>query len=270
MDREPIKEQAIKISLDATIQEVLDILEADDGSSFEDKKAAAVAILSKEREPIVADALVDIAIADTMGLKYKTAFWHDGPIKSPDKRIVLRNVEEVDRDGFFALQQEYCLMKEMLKEEAYRTLVWNDHTSDKTITVSIIRDGQYIGYCGIKNTGQSPWEIAIELLPNWTQHGIGRIAIAAMLDAIVARLGISEFRVRIDPGNEASQKLFERLGAVPNGISEFLVHDQTILEKCEEDNQHFIDDRTIALAKKFEVEPRKLLSHILEYSLRWD
>ena len=85
----------------------------------------------------------------------------------------------------------------------------------------------------------------------------------------VGILGINQFRVRIDPGNHASQKMFEKLGAIPNGISEFLIHDKATLEKCEEGNLHLIDADTISLAEKFGVEPRKLLSHILEYSLPW-
>jgi len=110
-------------------------------------------------------------------------------------------------------------------------------------------------------------EIAIELLPKWTNQGIGFQAITAMIDAIAIRLGVAEFRIRIDPGNQASQKLFEKLGAQPNGISEFLIHDQAALEKVEEDNLHLIDDDLIALAAKFGVEPRSLLSHVLEYTL---
>ncbi len=82
-------------------------------------------------------------------------------------------------------------------------------------------------------------------------------------------MDITEFRVRIDPGNKASQKMFEKLGATPNGVSEFLIHEQKALEKLEEDNLHLIDDDTVALAAKFNVEPRMLLSHILEYTLRW-
>jgi len=157
----------------------------------------------------------------------------------------------------------------MLKEEAYCDMAWNEHVEPKALMLTILKDGTYIGYCGIKNTAQKPWEIAVELLPQWTNQGLGYTAIATMLDAIQKRLGETTFRVRIDPGNRASQKLFEKLGAVPNGISEFLIHDQAALEKCEEDNLQHIDDQLIALAAKFGVEPRKLLSHVLEYTLEW-
>ncbi len=269
MDRERVKDYAIKSSLASTVQEVLDILEADDGKSFEEKKAAAVGLLRKGKEAPLAEALVDFAVADTVGKTTKESFWAAGPISCPNDGLVLRKVEEADRDGYIRLQKEYNLMKSMLKEEAYCDMVWKEHQEQKALMLSIIKDGQYVGYCGIKNTAQEPWELAIEILPEWTNQGIGRIAIAGMLNAVKARLGIMEFRVRIDPGNHASQKMFEKLGAIPNGISEFLIHDKATLEKCEEDNLHLIDADTISLAARFGVEPRKLLSHILEYSLPW-
>lgn len=53
-------------------------------------------------------------------------------------------------------------------------------------------------------------------------------------------MGVKKFRVKIDADNYASQRLFEKLGAIPYGIAE-----------------------------QFGVEPRKLLSHVLEYELNW-
>ena len=157
----------------------------------------------------------------------------------------------------------------MLNEQAYCDMAWNEHVEPKALMLTISKDGSYVGYCGIKSTAEENWEIAIELLPQWVNQGIGYQAITAMIDAIATRLGVSSFRVRIDPGNRASQKLFEKLGAQPNGVSEFLIHDQAALEKVEEDNLHFIDENLIALAAQFDVEPRKLLSHVLEYTLTY-
>ena len=67
MDRERVKDYAIKSSLESTVQEVLDLLEADDGKSFEEKKAAAVDLLRKSKEAPLAEALVDFTVADTLG-----------------------------------------------------------------------------------------------------------------------------------------------------------------------------------------------------------
>ena len=267
--QERVKEFALQHSLETTVQEVLDILEADDGKSFEEKKAAMVEHLSNSRNTELSEILVDRAIMEKTGLRIKTEFWRSGIVTCPDPSMILRDVEDSDRDGFLAIQQEYSLMKSMLSEEVYRDMIWREHCEDRAMNMSIVKEGVYIGYCGIKNTAQEPWEIAIEIHRDWTKNGVGPVAISAMLDAIKARLGITEFRVRIDPGNTASQKMFERLGAVPNGISSYLIDDPSIIEQCEENNLHLIDDAVIALAEKFGVEPRKLLSHILEYTLSW-
>lgn len=268
MNKESVAELAVKSSMESTIQEVLDILEADDGKSFEEKKAAMIKHLSS-KETELSEILVDRAIMEKNGLQIKTEFWRSGIVTSPDPNMVLRDVEDADRDGFLSIQLEYSPMKSMLSEEVYRDMIWREHCEDRAMNMSIVKEGTYIGYCGIKNTAQKPWEIAIEIRRDWTKNGVGPVAISAMLDAIKTRLGITEFRVRIDPGNSASQKMFERLGAVPNGISEYIVHDPSIIEKCEENNLHLIDDAVIELAEKFGVEPRKLLSHILEYTLTW-
>lgn len=47
-----------------------------------------------------------------------------------------------------------------------------------------------------------------------------------MLDAVKERLDVVDFSVKIDPTNTASQGLFEELGAKPNGISKFILHDE--------------------------------------------
>jgi len=62
----------------------------------------------------------------------------------------------------------------------------------------------------------------------------------------------------------------EKLGAKPNGISEFLLHGKEHLEQWEDENLHLLDEKLITLAEQFQVEPRKLLSHVLEYKLIYD
>ncbi|MCF2661165.1 GNAT family N-acetyltransferase [Pseudoflavonifractor phocaeensis] len=267
MDKETFAEYAVKNTIEDTLQEALDILDADDGKSFEEKREAIIEHLQKHREPVLVDALADLAIADKIGQQNKDEFWRYGEITCPGTSLILRKTDDTDRSGYIALQKEYCIMKSMLAEDAYCDMVWNEHVEPKALMLTIVQDGSYIGYCGIKNTTQTTWEIAVELLPQWTRQGIGYCAITAMMEAIAKRLGVNEFRVRIDPGNKASQKLFEKLGAQPNGISEFLIHDQDSLKKVEEDNLHLIDEDTITLAAKFGVEPRALLSHVLEYTL---
>ena len=90
-----------------------------------------------------------------------------------------------------------------------------------------------------------------------------------MLTEIKARLGKDEYRVKIDPVNYASQSLFIKLGAVPQGIVKYLLRDEEGIRSFEEENIDEIDDKLVAVAQQFGVEPKKLLSHVLEYELKW-
>ena len=126
-----------------------------------------------------------------------------------------------------------------------------------------------MGYCGIKNVCAEKWEVVIELLKEHTGQGVGTLAVRGLLDAVAQRCGVTEFRIRIDSDNYASQRMFEKLGALPNGVSEFLLHDVEDIRDCEEESLKDINECLIAVADKFHVEPRTLLSHVLEYKLIW-
>lgn len=52
----------------------------------------------------------------------------------------------------------------------------------------------------------------------------GGDCILLSLSFLRLRLGVSEFCACVDPWNTVSQCLMEKLGAVPNGISEIIVH----------------------------------------------
>jgi len=263
----PVK-HAMKIEREKLVQNVFDIFDADDGKTFEEKRAAAINYLKRIIEPDTG-ALDDPEPRKGKSNSVKDKFWSYGDIACEDG-ITLRDVDDVDREGYLKLQRHYSVMKSMLKEDAFCNMVWREHRDDKVLALSIIRDGDYVGYCSINNINKEPWEIGIEVLPELTNKGIGSKAIAAMLGAIKTRLGVAEFRVRIDPANRASQKLFEKLGATPNGISTMGLLSSEELEKLEEEELHRIDADLIRIAEKFSVEPRKLLSHVLEYSLTWD
>lgn len=139
----------------------------------------------------------------------------------------------------------------------------------KKEAIAYLENHEYAGFCGINNLTHDNWEIAVEILAKFRRRGIAYTAINIMLSEIKLRLGVEEFRVKIYPDNCASQYLFEKLGAVPYGIAEFMLHDENSLIRCEEENLDAIDDKMVNLAERFGVEPRKLLSHVLEYKLKW-
>lgn len=252
----------------AMMEEVLQMLDSSEGKALTMEELVAQLKQFKADPP--EEKPEKIISADAEGKELKNQFWVSGDVLCPNSSLLLRKPMLCDLDAFLQLQQEYSPLRALLKDETYCSKIWEDHNDDTSLMLSITRSGEYVGYCGIKDLSKKPWEIAIELLPKWTHQKIGAAAITAMLDALKARLGAAEFRVRIDPANSASQGLFEKLGAKPNGISKFMLHHEDEIRQCEETNLHLIDDRLIAVAKKFDVEPRKLLSHVLEYTLCWN
>lgn len=270
MKNQSLAANTMKISIEDSIHKVMNIIEKEDGRTFEEKKKEAINFLKDKENTLLAERLIDIATNDEMGKKIYKKFWAMGECIITENEIILRKVQDSDKDIFIELQKENNIVKSMMKEEAYRNMLWNEHIEYKALMFSVIVDNEYAGYCGIKNTTHEQWEIAIEILNKWKHKGIGYRAISIMLDAIKNRLNVSEFRVRIDAENYPSQRLFEKLGAEPNGISEFLLHEEADIRRCEEENIHLLDERIQKLAKQFNVEPRKLLSHVLEYKLTWD
>lgn len=270
MKNQSLAANAMKISIEDSIHKVMDIIEKEDGRTFEEKKKEAINFLKDKENTLLAERLIDIATNDEMGKKIYKKFWAMGECIITENEIILRKVQDSDKHIFIELQKENNIVKSMMKEEAYRNMLWNEHIEYKALMFSVIVDNEYAGYCGIKNTTHEQWEIAIEILNKWKHKGIGYRAISVMLDEIKNRLNVSEFRVRIDAENYPSQRLFEKLGAEPNGISEFLLHEEADIRRCEEENIHLLDERIQKLAKQFNVEPRKLLSHVLEYKLTWD
>lgn len=262
-----VTQNAEKYIREAILQDVLKILEADNGEPFEEKKKAITDYLRNCAGDPHAGSLAAIADEERRGLKLNQQFWRAGNVISAGNGITMRPVQESDREGYLEIQRAYLVTKHMLKESAYCNMLWEEHTGNKRLTLSILSDGNYIGYCGINNLLQEPWEIGIELRPGWTGRGIGYRAVSVLLQEIRTRLGRRAFCVRIEPRNRASQRLFEKLGAVPDGLAAAWTDRQEVLIQCEEENLNQIDAELIQLAETFQVPPRKLLSHVLRYSL---
>lgn len=257
------------IYMENTIQKVADILESNDGRTFEEKKQEVINYLKGQEDTLLAEHLLKTAINEERAERWKEKFWESGDTLPGTEYMVLRKVCETDKVGFINLQKETSVLRSMLKEEVYCNMLWNEHTQKKSLMITIEVNGEYAGYCGINNLAQEHLEIAIELLKKWRHKGIGYIAISTLLSEIKSRMHINEFRVKIEPTNYASQRLFEKLGAVPYEIVEFMWHGETDILNCEKETVKSIDDKLIKVASKFNVDSRKLLNCVLEYKLDW-
>lgn len=269
MEDKKISRMASKIAMEKTIQQVLDIFEADDGKSFVQKKQDVMKLLDDMQADLLTERVTNVTINDIKGKNIKTKFWNDEEILKRNTRILLRCVQDSDKEKYIELQKETCVIKSMLKEEAYQNMLWNELIQDRSLMFTIEVDNEYAGYCGINDVSKDNWEIAIELLKKFHRQGVGYSALGIMLSEIKSRLEIDTFRVKIDADNYASQHLFEKLGATPYGVAEFMLHREEDIVRCEEENRDLINERLIETAQKFGVEPRVLLSHVLEYELKW-
>jgi L-amino acid N-acyltransferase YncA len=113
------------------------------------------------------------------------------------------------------------------------------------------------------------WEIAIELDGKYTRRGYGPRSIRLYLNEIRRITGKETFRALVEADNIPSQKCFEKLGAQLVGLcSGAVLKTDAEKERFEEKNLDLIDEHMVGLAERLGTEPRKLLSHVLDYRLR--
>lgn len=139
---------------------------------------------------------------------------------------------------------------------------------DSCFVCSIFRraDNSYIGYVSVKDTGRDLWEIAIELLAEQCNRGYGARAMKLFLSAISAVTGKTQFQALVETDNIPSQMLMEKLGARLIGICDYMFDgDEEAAKDFEERHLDRITGRMMELAREIDVEPRKMLSHVLDY-----
>lgn len=193
----------------------------------------------------------------------------ESKVLTENEIISLQLLEADFRENYVAVRKENADFPKMYDDKKYLEYVWEDAIDDSALNCAIIRkvDNVFLGYCCIKNMNKEEWEIAIELFKRWQRQGYGYSAINLFMKHISNVCGKNVFMTKVEADNVASQALMDKLGAVPDGVTEFLIHSEEELKKVEEEYAGCIDDRMIELAKKFEVEPKKLLSHVLKYKI---
>jgi RimJ/RimL family protein N-acetyltransferase len=193
------------------------------------------------------------------------------PIK--DDAVILRLICESDADFYVSIRAQYSMMYRWLirKKNSSNVQLFRGDLCRSESFFCVIENASAcvpIGYLGIKDTGADLWEIAVELDKKYTHLGFGSRSIRLFLNELQRITGKNEFRAIIDSDNIASQKCVEKLGAklvgLCNGQILKLPEEK---ERFEEQNLHLIDAHMISLSKRLGAEPRKLLSHALDYRL---
>lgn len=192
------------------------------------------------------------------------------PVFVRDDTVIIRPVNENDAEFYVSIRMQYSMI--------YRVMIGMEmHRSENLFLLDLCQPESFygiienpeqmpIGYIGIKDTSTDIWELAIELDKHYTQCGLGPRSIKLFLNEISRITGKATFAARVEADNIPSQKCFERIGAGLMGLSDGpLLKTPEEKEQFEVENLNLIDDSIRDIANRLAVEPRKLLSHVLEY-----
>lgn len=152
-----------------------------------------------------------------------------------------------------------------------REFVLSEFNQEECFFLAIARksDNACIGYVGLKDTRKNLWEFCIELLPEYCNKGYGFSAVKLFLKKIsqITRNDKQQFMALVEVDNIPSQKLMQKLDGRLIDIYDLVFHDEERAEQFEKEHLDQITDHMIELAEELMVEPRKLLSHVLDYRI---
>ncbi|MGN0711906.1 MAG: GNAT family N-acetyltransferase [Anaerovoracaceae bacterium] len=184
--------------------------------------------------------------------------------------VLLCSLREEDRKDYIRLKKENAITPRAYEMKGFEDLLWEDMKNEKAFYTTIRRksDDRYMGYCGIKNTQKEEWELGIEMLKEFQNYGYASQSLRLFMETVAKITGIFSFKALVAGENIASQRMCEKLGGVPSGIAEYLLHDQKYMEEYERENAGKVTEQIKEAAYKFGVAPEKLLTHVLVYRFK--
>lgn len=191
-----------------------------------------------------------------------------------DDTLLIRPFRETDIDFYTSIRRQWSIISQRMLElpEVGKAFFLKECQEDYAFycIVERIQGNAPIGYIALKDTRQPLWEIAIELDEGACGHGYGPRAISLFLHAIRDLTGHSEYQARVEPDNVFSQKCMMKAGAQLHGVCDSIIlNTEKEKTRFEEQNLEKIDDNLRELAAKLGLEPRKLLSQVLDYRIEF-
>lgn len=192
----------------------------------------------------------------------------EGEVVAVGDKVWLGVIKKDEKEKYLSVSEEYSTMKNYYQNERLREETWQDFLVDSTFVCSIYEKEtkEYVGYCSIREFVKGDWELAIELIPEACHKGYGTEALPLLMQAVHKLTSRRFYRARVEIDNHASQGLMKKLGAIPNGVSEFLIHGDEI-KRFQEDNKDLITDEIREVAVEFCMEAEDILGYVLEYRL---
>lgn len=147
------------------------------------------------------------------------------------ERFLLRAVEAdaADAEALFRLMSDPHVNRYLgqhpmasMAQAVERVQVFQDAFSDESgIAWMIVPRGQtgLIGTCALFNLAHSHFrgEVGYVLAPEWWRGGVMTEVARAVLDFGFGTMGLHSVEAHIDPANDASRRLLEKLGFVQEG-----------------------------------------------------
>lgn len=201
--------------------------------------------------------------------------WDSTPYRSlrsfaSDEIVVVRPLTLSDEDFYISIRAQWRALYRELAESDRRGNIIEETQKPEAFCCVIERvlDHASLGYVAVSDTSRDLWELSIELDEKYMYQGYGPRAIRLFLNKLGAIVGKQVFQARVEVDNLASQHCMEGLGAELVGISSTsALPTEKQAKDFEERHLDLIDDHMRELATRLGIEPRSLLSHVLDYRI---
>ena len=168
---------------------------------------------------------------------------HD--LVAQNDKVILRNLIPEDKEDYFKLYQDTSIIKKKMKPEAFRQFFereWEREILSKDrLNISILSadSKQYVGNILLRDLDSDMPEIGIDIVQEFRRKGFAYSAVQIFLKSVRNLFVSDKFLVRIYSDNEASLKLFQKLGAFEIGRepSEYQVFLNELKEKLGDEYQ---------------------------------
>lgn len=263
--KKKIKEMEIrKYKLLKRLQELAEIKDTDENAAKEYD-----ALLNEEMQHLK-DELEKLT-QKSSGKAWDFSKEKNKSVFAEDDMLELKPLTVVYYDLYIKTRAEYAYNSNYYLDPDKREFVLCEFNQEESFYLVVIRksDNACMGYVGLKDTTRNLWEFCIELLPEYCNQGYGYNAVKLFLKKIseITQNDKQQFMALVEVDNIASQKLMLKLGGRLIDIYDYTFHDEERAEEFEEEHLNEITDHMIELAEELMVEPRKLLSHVLDYRI---
>lgn len=221
-----------------------------------------------------------IAASDRMLQKFQVPDdgWDFGreksyPVFAEGATLRLRPFADGDERLYYEIRESYKIFEKNVPDAEMIAVYWSETQRGSAFycVVQRVSDSEKLGYIALKDTSKDVWEVAIELLPAYCGRGYGTEAIPLFLNRVRAITEKDQYQFVVEVDNIPCQRCMEKIRARLTGVVNLVFDDPERAERFEEDNLDLISNRIEELALELGIEPRKLLSHVLDYRLcLWD